>query len=135
MEWEDLNDDQFDLSGERRGLGPEPEHQHQVGKNNVDPSCQFVYGEGIQNYMNDASADIGDREERQQHRGPGRSEGAAHRVRGLVFLDHTWNDKMSSSIGYSMTDMDLAPRPQTPAPSRRGSYALANVLFTPVPRT
>ena len=64
-----------------------------------------LYGEGIQNYMNDAPADVG------IEPNPGNAtapiKGVALPVFGVVaFLDHTWNTKFSSSIGYSMIDID-----------------------------
>ena len=58
IKWDDVLDDQFDLSGERHGLGAQPQLQLKFGKNDVSGS-QFVFGEGIQNYMNDSPVDIG----------------------------------------------------------------------------
>jgi hypothetical protein len=50
----------------------------------------------------------------------------------VAFLDHTWNPKMSSSIGYSRVDIDNSVG-QAPDAYKAGSYALVNLLFTPVP--
>ena len=47
-----------------------------------------------------------------------------------AFLDHTWNDRFTTSIGYSMIDIDNSDA-QVPSAFKRGDYALANLLFTP----
>ena len=81
--------------------------------------------------MNDAPVDIG------IDRNPGNTvspiKGVAIPILGLVaFLDHGWNDKWSSTVGYSLTDQDNTEG-QTPDAYRRGHYALFNLLYTPVP--
>ena len=54
-------------------------------------------------------------------------------ITGLVlFLDHTWNERFSSAIGYSRQDNDNREA-QSPDAFRRGHYALGNLLYTPVP--
>ena len=58
---------------------------------------QVVYGEGIQNYMNDATVDIGVKDNLGSDHPDGR-RGAAH-VGMVAFLDHTWNEKFTSSLG------------------------------------
>ncbi|MCK7517122.1 MAG: hypothetical protein MZV64_05080 [Ignavibacteriales bacterium] len=52
-------DDQYDLSGERHGLGPQPQLQPEASTQGRRSGLQVVYGEGIENYMNDAPVDIG----------------------------------------------------------------------------
>ena len=57
-QWDDMNDDQFDLSGQATGWGVHLSAQHQDRQGaRSGPRC--VYGEGIQNYMNDAPVDVG----------------------------------------------------------------------------
>jgi hypothetical protein len=59
-------------------------------------------------------------------------KGEALPVMGIVaFLDHTWSEHFSSSIGYSMEDIENSDG-QTPAAFHQGHYALANLLFYPV---
>ena len=53
-------------------------------------------------------------------------------VLGLsTFLDHTWNDRFTSSIGYSLIDMDNTDA-QAPDAYRRGQYGLVNLIYSPV---
>jgi DcaP outer membrane protein len=88
----------------------------------------LVYGEGIASYMNDGGMDAGpDR--------PSTDTGAkveAVPLTGLsVYLDHTWNEQFTSSIGYSFTEVDNTDG-QTADAYNKGQYASANVLYTPV---
>jgi hypothetical protein len=54
-------------------------------------------------------------------------------VTGVVaFLDHNWNAKLSSSIGYSQVKIENSSGQAADAFSL-GQYALANVLYSPVP--
>ena len=130
INWDDMLADQYDLSGSATGWGLN-------FSSNLKPTSrdvirlQLVYGEGIENYMNDAPVDIG------IARNPGNTgspiKGVAIPILGLVaFLDHGWNDKWSTTVGYSLTDQDN-PEGQTPDAYRRGHYALFNLLYTPVP--
>jgi hypothetical protein len=49
----------------------------------------------------------------------------------VAFLDHSWSDKWSSTVGYSLADHDNLEG-QTPDAYKRGQYALFNVLYSPV---
>jgi hypothetical protein len=130
MEWEDLDTNSVDLSGSALGWGLNLSTNINIGKKST-VRAQFVYGQGIQNYLNDASADIGVRENVGNTTKP--FEGYALPVYGgLIFLDHKWSDKMSSSIGYSMLDQDLAISSDSSS-FKTGGYAAANVLFYPAP--
>jgi hypothetical protein len=54
-------------------------------------------------------------------------------IQGLVlFLDHTWNERFSSSVGYSRQDNDNREA-QAPSAFRDGQYALGNLLYYPAP--
>ena len=91
---------------------------------------QYVFGEGVQNYMNDAPVDVGVKAN------PGNAVkpvvGTALPVQGLVaFYDHTWNELFTSSIGYSRIDIDNSDQ-QAANAFKDGQYALFNVLYTPV---
>ena len=48
-----------------------------------------------------------------------------------AFYDITWNEKWTSTAGYSMLDIDNT-NAQTPQAFHHGQYALANLLFYPV---
>ena len=65
----------------------------------------MVYGEGIQNYMNDAPVDVGIQNNFSNPRTP--VVGEALPVLGIVaFLDLNWSDEWTSTVGYSMVDID-----------------------------
>jgi hypothetical protein len=91
---------------------------------------QFVFGEGIQNYMNDAPVDVAI--ERNPGGDPRRPiRGAALPLVGFVgFLDHNWSDRWSSSVGYSFLDIDNTEGQNRDA-FNEGSYALVNLLHYP----
>jgi hypothetical protein len=129
IEWEDLGTDQFDLTGDAMGWGLSLSSNIKFGKDVV--RLQGVYGEGVQNYMNDAPVDVGI--ENQPGNATAPIKGVALPLLGLVaFLDHTWSDKFTSSVGYSMIDIDNSDA-QAPSAFKTGHYALANLLYTPVP--
>jgi nucleoside-specific outer membrane channel protein Tsx len=50
----------------------------------------------------------------------------------VAFVDHTWNDKFSSTFGYSMQDNDNTEA-QAANAFNRGQYALGNLLYYPAP--
>jgi hypothetical protein len=129
IEWEDLNTDAFDLSGDAMGWGASLSSNLKLGARDVT-RLQVVYGEGVQNYMNDAPADVG------IENNPGNAtapvKGVALPLLGLVaFLDHTWNERFSTAIGYSMIDIDNTDG-QDPSAFKRGDYALGNLLYSPM---
>ena len=49
-----------------------------------------------------------------------------------LFLDHKWNDRFTSAVGYSRQDIDNTDA-QAPSAFRVGQYALGNLLYSPVP--
>src|SRR5262245_15888519 len=55
---DDILDDAFDLSGDATGWGINLSSNLKVGSKDI-VRLQFVFGEGIQNYMNDSPVDIG----------------------------------------------------------------------------
>ena len=90
---------------------------------------QYVYGHGIQNYFNDAPVDVAAKSN------PGNAVtpivGEALPVQGLVlFIDHTWNEKYTTSAGYSRVDIDNSDL-QAANAYKAGQYVDANVLCTP----
>jgi len=130
--WDDTLDDAFDLSGSATGWGVNLSSNVNVGageKNVV--RLQFVFGEGIENYMNDAPADIAGVLNAGNVSRP--IKGKPLPVTGIVaFLDHQWTEKWTSSVGYSQIDIDNS-NAQTPGSFKGGQYALANLLYNPVP--
>jgi hypothetical protein len=49
----------------------------------------------------------------------------------VAFLDHNWNKRFSTAIGYSMLNIDNS-NGQSPNAFRRGHYALGNLLYYPI---
>ena len=58
MAWIDTNDDEFDLGGSAVGAGLNLTSALKFGENTTGKFA-FVFGQGIQNYMNDADVDVG----------------------------------------------------------------------------
>jgi len=131
IKWDDLGTDALDLSGDATGWGINVSSNIKLGSANT-AHVQVTFGEGIENHMNDAPADIGIE--------PNPGGGATVPVRGVplpllgvtAFLDHTWSPKFTSSIGYSKVDIDNSES-QTPAAFKKGQYALGNLLYIPTP--
>jgi hypothetical protein len=128
--WEDVGDDEFDLAGDAVGWGVNLSSNLKLGRNDV-VRLQGVYGEAIQNYMNDAPADIGIASN------PGGTPetpvvGEALPMLGLVaFLDHAWSRRFSTSLGYSRLDIENSDLQAADA-FKSGQYALLNLLYYPI---
>jgi len=130
IKWDDVLADQFDLSGSATGWGLNVSSNVKAGASDTI-RLQVAFGEGIQNYMNDAPVDIGIVNQFQNTVTP--ITGEALPIVGIVaFLDHTWNERFTSSVGYSLTDIDNTEG-QAPDAYKAGHYALGNLLYTPVP--
>ena len=129
IEWEDNLNDGLDLSGSEVGWGVNLSSNIKLGSNVLRLSGTF--GEGIQNYMNDAPVDIGIEN---NFGNPNRPvEGVTiPMVSAVAFLDLNWSDRMSSTVGYSFLDIDNTSG-QADNAFKKGQYALANILFYPLP--
>ncbi|MCM3873110.1 MAG: porin [Pyrinomonadaceae bacterium] len=129
--WIDTNDDAFDLGGSAVGAGVNLTSALKFGENTTGKFA-FVFGQGIQNYMNDADVDVGI-EGNLAAGNPRRPivGKALPMFSFITYLDHNWNKRWSSSIGYSMMDVDNSDG-QAPDGYRRGHYASGNLLFYPV---
>ncbi len=129
MKWDDTNDDQYDLSGDATGWGLHLSSNLKLSKHVARLSV--VYGEGIQNYMNDAPVDVGIENNFSNPVTP--VVGKALPLLGLVaFLDLNWNAKWTSTVGFSYLDIDNSDG-QADDAFKTGSYALANLLYYPTP--
>jgi hypothetical protein len=130
IEWEDLGTDQYDLAGSATGWGVNLSSNLKLGDADT-LRLQVVYGEAIENYFNDATVDLGVELDPDDPVTP--LKGVALPALGVVaFLDHNWSGEWSTSIGYSLTDIDNASS-QDPSAFSSGQYALVNLLHTPVP--
>ncbi len=122
MKWDDVNPGVLDLSGNGVGWGVNLSTNIKFANDVLRASV--VYGEAIENYMNDATVDVGIQND---------LTGKLLPVLGVVaVLDHSWSPKLSSSIGYSMVDIDNSDAQASDA-FNKGQYALVNLLRTPVP--
>jgi len=129
MVWDDILADQYDLSGNGVGWGLNLSSNIKISKDVL--RLQIVYGQGIENYMNEGPADIGIAKNAGDPVKP--VKGKPLPVLGIVaFLDHTWNDKWTTSIGYSRVDITPSDGQSADA-FKLGQYALANLLYSPVP--
>jgi hypothetical protein len=130
VEWEDLSAGPFDLSGGATGWGFALSSRIKVGKQD-ELKLQGVYGEGMQNYVNDAPVDIGIQENFSDPISP--IIGVPLPMWSMMaFLDHTWSDTWTSSIGYSTLVVDNSDG-QLPEAFHTGSYAAVNLIYYPVP--
>ena len=129
IKWDDLNADQFDLSGDATGWGVNLSTNLKFGERKHVFRGQVAFGEGVQNYWNDAPVDVGIRNNFSNPTTP--IVGEALPILGIVaFLDLNWSDKWTSTLGYSMTDIDNSDA-QTDSAFKKGQYALANVMYYP----
>ena len=120
-----------DLSDSKLGWGLNLSTNINLGKNTIFRG-QFAYGAGIENYMNEGPADIGVKEN------PGSTSqpylGVPLPVTGIVaFIDHNWNEKFSSSAGWSYVHIENTEASYSNS-FKTGNYAIANFLYTPVPK-
>ena len=90
---------------------------------------QYVYGDGIENYMNDAPIDVA---AKPNFGHPERAiRGRALPMQSLVaYIDHSWTAQWSSSAGYSQLAVSNTIL-QEPSAFHRGQYATANLLYSP----
>ncbi len=130
IKWDDNLDDAFDLSGDATGWGINLSSNLKPTENDV-VRLQLVFGQGIQNYMNDSPIDIGIANNLSNPVTP--VVGKAIGIVGIsIFVDHKWNDEYTSAIGYSRQDNDNTDA-QAPGAFKSGQYALGNLLYTPIP--
>jgi hypothetical protein len=142
IKWTDTNDkDDFDFSGSDVRAGLSLTGVFNFNKNNIG-RFQATYGQGIQNYFNDAPLDVGAKANPDFVGTPVRPEGGTGPIVPVVgraipvfgmsaFLDHTWSKKFTSAVGYSMLNMENTNR-QAPGAFRSGQYFAANLLWYPV---
>ena len=129
INWDDVLDDPFELSGHANGWGFNLSGVYKISKDSI--RAEATYGEGIENYMNDAPVDVGVKNNLTNRVTP--VLGAALPVFGMsAFYDKTWSDQWTSTAGYSRLDIKNS-NAQLPIAFKNGQYALANLLYYPVP--
>ncbi|MGZ6063830.1 MAG: DcaP family trimeric outer membrane transporter [Polyangiales bacterium] len=129
MKWKDVGPGPTNISGSATGWGVNlSSNINFPGKHIL--KLQALYGQGIENYMNDAPADVGPVPQ------PGNAvtpvTGKALPVLGLVaFIDLNWNKYLTSSLGYSLVKI-WNSQGQAPNAFKNGHYAAVNLLVHPV---
>jgi hypothetical protein len=129
IKWDDVLDDQFDLTGSATRWGVNLSSNVKFGGRST-LRLQYVFGEGVQNYMNDSPVDVAIAPNPGDIRSP--IKGEALPIQGsVIFLDHNWTSQWSTSVGYSHQSIDNTEG-QADTAFKMGQYALANILYTPV---
>jgi hypothetical protein len=131
IKWEDAGlIDDLDLSGDAVGWGFNLSSNLILNKDNLF-RLSVLYGEGIENYMNDAPVDVAI--ETDTVDAEVTIKGVALPVFGAVaFFEHNWSEKFSSTIGWSMLSITNSNAQNFDA-FKLGNYALGNIIYYPVP--
>lgn len=125
LKWVDTNPG-GDNNGHVTGWGLNLSTVINLNKSNI-LRASYVYGEGVENYMQDAPVDVGATKTSSDV-----ITGKALPVSGtLIFLDHYWTPKWCTAIGYSSVHITNTPE-GSPNAYKNGQYALANISVTPV---
>jgi DcaP outer membrane protein len=129
IQWKDLADTSINLSGSAVGWGLSLSTNVNIGKQTTFRG-QVIYGAGVENYFNDAPLDIGTKDNFSNPQQP--ILGVALPDLGVsAFVDHTWNEKFTSSVGYS-TVVITNSNGQSPSDFHMGQYVAANLIYYPV---
>jgi hypothetical protein len=129
IQWSDIHTTGvYDLTGNTLGWGLHLSSVLNLTKNDV-LRLAFVYGEGVENYMNDCPFDVG------IIRNPGNTtkpvDGKALPVYGYVaYFEHNWSPKLSTTIGYSGIHIDNTEF-SLPDAYKDGQYATLNLIASP----
>jgi cell division protein FtsB len=127
--WTDEGDAKYNLGGTAYGWGVNVSSNVKFTGNDTG-RFQVIYGEGVENYMNDAPIDIGVKNNFGNPLSP--IKGVPLPVLGVVaFLDHNWSERFSTSAGYSLVNISNS-NAQLPSDFHQGGYALTNLLYHPV---
>ncbi len=87
---------------------------------------QVAYGDGIGNYFNDGGLDLAPDDADLD-----RASATAVTILGVVaYYDHYWNDRWSSTIGWSMTELDDEDG-MGDEEFKKGQIASTNLLYRP----
>jgi hypothetical protein len=128
--WDDLaRIDSVNVGGHLTAWGLSASSNVKTTKTDVI-KMEITYGSGIQDYM-DAPFDVGVRIRR------GFLADTLHAVTlpvfsGLAFYDHTWNERLTTSLGWSALRVSNSSG-QSALAYHSGQYALINLLYNPAP--
>jgi len=130
IEWVDQGNQPYDLSGKATGWGFNLSTNYKLTLKDLFLG-NVIIGQAIQNYMNDAPTDIAIKNDFGNPNAP---------IKGVAlpfysysaYINHKWNEKFSSAIGYSAIVTDNTDGQNVDA-FHEGRYASTNLLFYPVP--
>ena len=132
FQWDDLTNDEFDLSGGGTGWGLHVSSNLSAGPTGSVIKGSVVYGEGIENYVFDAIADVAVVEDFSDPISPLKGEPLPV-FAFLAFYDLDWNPTWTSTVGYSLVDVDYEGTAASPDTFKTGHYAVANLQYHPRP--
>jgi len=131
LKWKDTRVNNFgnDLSGSVTGWGANLSAVLNLGKSTVFRGS-YVYGEGIENYMQDAPNDVGTVIS-------GNSiDGKALPISGVVaWFDHNWSPVCWTSLGYSTVSISNTETAKGTTSYKKGQYGLLTIGTTPFTNT
>lgn len=129
IKWVDQGTDAYDFSGEAIGWGLNLSSRLNMGKKMAFKGL-VITGQAIQNLMNDAPTDIGIQNNFSDTITP--LKGVPLPLLSFsAYFDHYWNQKFSSSAGYSAIFTGNSDAQEADA-FRQGHYASVNLLYYPV---
>ncbi len=130
IQWSDIHTTGvYDLTGSTLGWGLHLSSVLNLTKNDV-LRLSFVYGQGVENYMNDCPYDVGIISNAGNITKP--VSGKALPVYGYIaYLEHNWSPKLSTTIGYSGIHIDNTEFSSANA-YKDGQYATLNLIASPV---
>ncbi|HEY1869492.1 MAG TPA: hypothetical protein VGG71_00470, partial [Chitinophagaceae bacterium] len=134
LQWKDIrvNKGGTDLSGSVTGWGLNFSAVLNLTKSTVFRGS-YVYGEGIENYMQDAPNDVGTVRTGNASKP---FDGKALPVSGIVaWLDQNWTSKAWTSLGYSTVSITNTETAKGTTSYKKGQYALLTIGTTPFTNT
>jgi len=126
MWWDDVTGDQYDLTGSAAGYGVNLTALLRFGRHVV--RVQYAAGRGIENYLNDSTADIAIRFDDGNPRTP--LEGVALPVQAFTGYLESRLGPARVLVGCGRQAIDNVEG-QLPASYHAGSYATATLVLTP----
>ena len=132
IQWDDLTKDEFDLSGGGTGWGFNLSSNLSVGSTGSLIKGSVLYGEGIENYVFDALADVAVVEDFSDPVSPLKGE-LLPVFAFLGFYELHWNPRWTSTMGYSLVDVDYGGTAVRPDTFVTGHYAVTNIQYHPRP--
>ena len=127
IKWDDMLDDQFDLSGSATGWGINVSTNLKTEERRV-PRVQFVVRRRRRELHERLAGGHRHREQSLEHGHSHCRQGAARSSASSLSTTINWNEKWTSTVGLLVVDIDNSDG-QTPDAYQRGHYALGNLLY------